>query len=140
MDKLGIECMNFVCKEVFVALATFSIERSTQFYRTLLAIAPTQEIPGVYAEFLLPGLKLGLFAPQATHRDEFMPTGGTMSLCLEVAQLEAAIAQVQAAHAALPDADMARHPTGAITTVFHGREVYAYDPDGNRLILHEART
>ncbi|MEO1144734.1 MAG: VOC family protein [Cyanobacteria bacterium J06638_22] len=131
--------MNLVCKEAFVALATCSIERSTQFYRTLLAIAPTQEIPGVYTEFLLPGLKLGLFAPKATHRDEFAPTGGAMSLCLEVAQLETAIAQIQAAHAALPDADMGRHSIGEITTASHGREVYAYDPDGNRLILHEAR-
>jgi len=132
--------MNLVYKEAFLALATLHIERSTQFYCTLLAIAPIQEIPGIYAEFLLPGLKLGLFSPKAAHRTEFMTAGGAMSLCLEVAQLEAAIAQVQAAHAALADANVTLPPIGEITTASHGREVYAYDPDGNRLILHEARS
>ena len=29
-------------------------------------------------------------------------------------------------------------PQGQITTASHGREIYAYDPDGNRLILHQS--
>ena len=31
-----------------------------------------------------------------------------------------------------------RQPYGEITIASHGRECYAYDPDGNRLILHES--
>jgi hypothetical protein len=29
-------------------------------------------------------------------------------------------------------------PPGEITTASHGREIYAYDPNSNRLILHES--
>lgn len=131
--------MNLGLKEVFVVLATPQIERATRFYGALFAIAPHQEIPGVYSEFRLPGLKLGLFSPHADHQAEFAAGGGAMSLCLEVASLEQAIAQVQAAQATLAASDRATvPPLGAITTASHGREVYAYDLDGNRLILHEA--
>ncbi|MGL4621884.1 MAG: VOC family protein, partial [Chroococcidiopsis sp.] len=30
-------------------------------------------------------------------------------------------------------------PLGQIVTASHGREIYAYDPDGNRIILHQAK-
>jgi len=133
--------MDFLCKEVFLALATSHLERATQFYSRVFAIAPTQKIPGVYAEFRLPGLKLGLFSPKAAHLPEFAQGRGAMSLCLEVAQLEGAIAQVHAAYEVLPESDRATiPPTGEIITASHGREVYVYDPDGNRLILHEAHS
>ena len=29
-------------------------------------------------------------------------------------------------------------PPGEISTASHGQEIYAYDPDGNRLILHQS--
>jgi len=51
-----------------------------------------------------------------------------MSLCLEVADLEGAIAHLT---------QLGYPPSGAIITASHGREVYAYDPDGNWLILHQ---
>lgn len=133
--------MDLECKEVFLALATPYIERAVHFYRVLFAIAPTQEVPGVYAEFSLPGLKLGLFSPKATHLHEFAQGRGAMSLCLEVSHLEAAIAQVAAAYTDLPEGDrVSPLPVGEMIVASHGREVYAYDPDGNRLILHEARS
>jgi hypothetical protein len=52
-----------------------------------------------------------------------------MSLCLEVANLDQAIARLT--HLGYP-------PPGPILTASHGREIYAYDHDGNRLILHQA--
>jgi hypothetical protein len=53
-----------------------------------------------------------------------------MSLCVEVADLDAAIARLVA---------IGYPPPGDMLTASHGREIYAYDPDGNRLILHEAK-
>jgi hypothetical protein len=52
-----------------------------------------------------------------------------MSLCLEVSDLEDAIAHITA---------LGFPPPGEILTASHGREIYAYDPDGNRLILHQS--
>jgi hypothetical protein len=31
-------------------------------------------------------------------------------------------------------------PPGEIITASHGREIYTYDPAGNRLILHQGRS
>ena len=52
-----------------------------------------------------------------------------MSLCLEVVSLEDSIDRL--AHLGYP-------PRGPITIASHGREIYADDPDGNRLILHQS--
>jgi hypothetical protein len=52
-----------------------------------------------------------------------------MSLCLEVTDLENAIAHVTA---------LGYPPPGEIITGSHGREIYAYDPDRNRLIIHQS--
>ncbi len=51
-----------------------------------------------------------------------------MSLCLEVSNLEDAIAHLKT---------LGYPPPGNISIASHGREIYAYDPDGNRLILHQ---
>ena len=89
-------------------------------------------IPAVYAEFQLPGLRLGLFRPKSAestpppHRDR-APVDG-MALCLEVADLDQAIAQINA---------LGYPPTSAIAIASHGREVYATDPYSNPLILHQ---
>jgi hypothetical protein len=52
-----------------------------------------------------------------------------MSLCLEVASLEDSIDKLT---------QLGYPPLAQITTASHGREIYAYDPDGNRLILHQS--
>lgn len=41
--------------------------------------------------------------------------------------------------ASRPHTPLTRQLYGEITIASHGRECYAYDPDGNRLILHEAK-
>jgi predicted enzyme related to lactoylglutathione lyase len=122
--------MTLRCRAVFVALADCDRGTLKAFYQALFGQEPSAEIPQIYAEFNLPGLRLGLFNPQETHRDEFVSSSsGGISLCLEVEDLEKAIAHTT--HLGYP-------PPGQIRQASHGREIYAYDPCGNRLILHES--
>jgi predicted enzyme related to lactoylglutathione lyase len=114
---------------IFVALADSEQEELVQFYRALFG-EPIAYIPHRYAEFQLAGLRLGIFQPSKDHQAEFSASSsGSMSLCIEVEQLEAAIDRFTA---------LGYAPTGEIVTASHGREIYVYDPRGNRLILHEA--
>ncbi len=119
------------CSDAWVTLAASDWSAAVAFYEGLFARAPERLIPGVYAEFCLTGgLRLGIFCPQASNRAEFATSAGSgLSLCLEVADLEAAIARLQA---------LGYPPPGEIATASHGREIYAYDPAGNRLILHQS--
>jgi predicted enzyme related to lactoylglutathione lyase len=133
-------------KQIFVVLAEPATaephaEPTSQlvaFYQGLFQQAPSVCQPG-YAEFTLPGLRLGIFRPKAAHQAEFQAKSqvekqggaGSISLCLEVAQLEAAIERLRS---------LGYPPTGEVVVASHGREIYAYDPAGNRLILHEAKT
>ena len=126
-----------------MTLAATDFERSLQFYRALLKQDPTSQISNIYAEFTIVGLRLGIYKPRATERSSFFITQENLtqenvtqednlsfpilSLCLEVEDLEAAIA-----HLAQLDCSL-----GEIITAPHGQEVYAYDPDGNRLIFFQ---
>ncbi|MBC7970367.1 MAG: VOC family protein [Verrucomicrobia bacterium] len=139
--------MSLRCTTALLTLATPHFAALTQFYSQLLNQQPAVLRPNVYAEFHLPGLKLGIFRPKETphSRSDFggsaqsnaeltskpLPTPHSptsMSLCLEVENLEGAIAHLT---------QLGYPPPGAIITASHGREVYAYDPDGNWLILHQ---
>ena len=121
--------MVFQCTAAFVTLASINIEELVLFYTQLLR-QPKLYIPNVYAEFQLPGLKLAIFKPKHTNQSEFENTfKSRMSLCLEVTNLENAIAHITA---------LGYPPPGEILTVSHGREIYAYDPDRNRLIIHQS--
>ena len=126
----------------FVTLATPSLAVLVRFYQAFLQQEPRSYVPGVYAEFLLGSLRLALFQPKAQHQAEFaQPAGAAFSLCLEVPQLEGAIAQFQAAYTDIAHEAGLQPPTPRLSAIFsasHGREVYAYDPDGNRLILHQS--
>jgi predicted enzyme related to lactoylglutathione lyase len=123
--------MSLRCSAVFVALAEQDGNMLRTFYQALFQQEPSIDIPQVYTEFQLPGVRLGLFNPKAAHRAEFdASSSGGMSLCLEVEDLEAAIAQLT---------NLGYPPPGGVQSVSHGREIYAYDPCGNRLILHESR-
>ena len=84
-------------------------------------------MPERYAEFVLPALKLALFKP--SDGQEFVGPAGSMSLCLEVTDLESAIATLK---------DLGHSPPGDVIDASHGQEIYAYDPAGNRLILHQS--
>ncbi|HAZ44592.1 MAG TPA: glyoxalase [Cyanobacteria bacterium UBA11369] len=117
------------CTDAFVTLASVDVERLVKFYSELLGKNPQNYIHNAYAEFHLPGLRLGIFKPRETHRQEFEGKRGSMSLCLEVKDLEDTIAHLTA---------IGYPAAGEIITASHGREIYAYDPDGNRLILHQS--
>lgn len=114
--------------EIFVAIAADPWLEVVNFYQALLSCEPTTYSKNHYAEFQSDGLKLGIFQPSPQHRTEFAPAAGALSLCLEVENLEKAIATIQTLGGTVqPD----------ITQASHGRECYAYDPVGNRLILHQ---
>ncbi len=124
-----------VFQSAFVTLASVNLEDQVEFYSAFLAIAPQPNTP-TYAEFHLPGLRLAIFRPKEDNATEFVAAvrqtamSGTMSLCIEVSNLDEAIARLDA---------MGYAPPGEILHASHGKEIYAYDPDGNRLILHQRR-
>jgi predicted enzyme related to lactoylglutathione lyase len=123
--------MTFQYTAAFITLAAAEIETLTSFYTQLLTEEPKPYSPNVYAEFQLTGLRLGIFKPKEDHRSEFKnPANSGMSLCLEVDDLEAAIAHLTS---------LGYPPPGEITLASHGREIYAYDPEGNRLILYQSK-
>ncbi len=121
--------MVFQYTEALVTIASINFADLVNFYTKLLNKQPFSLIPNVYAEFQLPGVRLGIFQPQKNHISEFANSANSqISLCLEVSNLEQAIAHL---------ANLGYPPPGEISTASHGREIYAYDPDGNRLILHQ---
>ena len=112
-----------------MALASENYERWVGFYGELRDQSARLYQRDRYAEFQLPGLKLAIFKPKADQTAQFVAaSNGAMSLCLEVTDLAGAIARLT---------DLGYAPPGPVLTASHGREVYAYDPDGNRLILHQ---
>ncbi|MDB9528739.1 VOC family protein [Oscillatoria sp. CS-180] len=119
------------CKEAYIALATQRLQASVDFYRAVLKSDPAVWVSQSYAEFWIAGLKLALFQPRPSNREFSNSTGSKMSLCIEVEDLDAAIAHLSS---------LGHAPPGPIMTASHGREIYAYDPDGNRLILHQAQS
>ncbi len=128
--------MAFQISAAFLTIARTSassdFDRLVDFYKGLCAQEPKPFLPKVYAEFHLPGLRLGIFRPKDSHSTEFNNSAhSSMSICLEVARLEEAIEHLKT---------LGYPPQGEIMTASHGREIYAYDPAGNRLILHQALT
>jgi hypothetical protein len=122
--------MVFQCTTAFVTLASVNVAKLVLFYSQLFVQEPKRYIPNVYAEFQLPGLRLAIFKPKETNQSEFKNgVKSGMSLCLEVSDLAEAIAHLNA---------IGYPPPGNILTASHGREIYAYDPDRNRLILHQS--
>ncbi|AMW27590.1 VOC family protein [Arthrospira platensis] len=119
------------CHAAVVTISTPNLAKLSQFYSDLLGMGPHIYIEGVYAEFQLPGLQLGIFEPRGGDRQEFSSPGGAMSLCLQVCYLEKAIENL---------VELGYPPPGEIITASHGREIYAYDPCGNRIILYESQT
>jgi len=119
--------MNY--QTAFITLASVNLEKLVNFYEAILEQSPDPYLPNKYAEFQLQGgLKLGIFQPKPAHQSEFsQPEKSAMSLCIELADLDSAIAQLSS---------LGYPPPGEVVTASHGKETYAYDPDGNRLILH----
>ncbi|MEB3213125.1 MAG: VOC family protein [Leptolyngbyaceae bacterium] len=122
--------MPLECRDAFVALAATEFDASVKFYQDVFGDSPRPYLTNRYAEFHLPGMKIGLFKPQDSHIHEFSRSAGAgLSLCVEVTDLEGAIAHIQ---------HLGYETPSLIHTASHGREAYVYDPGGNRIILHEA--
>ena len=119
-------------KTAFLTIATADSEHLAAFYCQLLGQQPSSYIPQVYAEFKLTELRLAIFQPQLDCLSEFADSNHSgMSICLEVDNLEKAIADLT---------KMGYPPPGQIKFASHGQEIYAYDPEGNRLILHQSNS
>ncbi|HIK46757.1 MAG TPA: glyoxalase [Leptolyngbyaceae cyanobacterium M65_K2018_010] len=113
----------------YLTLASLQVDRLVDFYAALLQQDPVSWVPSRYGEFHLEGLRLVLFKPRADQVGEFQSRRpGQCSLCCEVSDLEQAIAHLD---------QLGYPPPGPILEAPHGAEVYAYDPDGNRLILYQ---
>jgi hypothetical protein len=122
--------MVFYYTDAILTIATLDNDKLVNFYSDFLDKKPISFIPNVYAEFQLTGMRLDIFQPKKTHNSEFQTSAKSkMSLCLEVNNLEDAIAHLT---------NLGYPPPGEIAIASHGREIYAYDPDGNRLILHQS--
>lgn len=132
-----------------MTLSARNFAQSVAFYQQLLQRESTIFLPDRYAEFQLPDLRLGIFKPKQEGESEKWESGGVgeiianreplpvncqpsaygFSLCLEVENLEEAIAHLT---------QLGYPPHGEIITASHGREIDACDPEGNWLILHQA--
>ncbi|MBE9044205.1 VOC family protein [Pleurocapsales cyanobacterium LEGE 10410] len=122
--------MNFNFSDVFVTIATKELQTLVDFYSQLLQKQPSVYSPSVYAEFELDRLRLGIFQPKLESQQEFNNLSGSLSLCIEVENLSQAIACLT---------DLGYPPPGEIIEASHGKEIYAYDPANNRLILHQSK-
>ena len=117
----------------WVTIAAQDFERSQDFYKQLLGKEPDRTLGPVdrpiYAEFQLNGLRFGIYRPQPGHSAPISSQrSNPMSICFQVKNLEQAITHL---------ASIGFPVAGTILTPRHGREVYAADPDGNRLILYQ---
>jgi predicted enzyme related to lactoylglutathione lyase len=117
-------------KSIFVTIATSKLDVLVQFYTNLIGREPESYIPQIYAEFQLTNLRLGIFQPKEAQSQEFDKGKSPISLCFEVSELESAIAHIS---------KLGYPPPGKIMNASHGREIYAYDPDGNRIILYQSK-
>lgn len=123
--------MPFKCTNAFVTLATDNLSQLVYFYTKLWQQEPQIYRENVYAEFQLFDLRLGIFQPSKSNKALFANSQNSkMSLCFEVEDLTGAIAHLT---------NIGCPPPGKVVTASHGQEMYAYDPDGNRLIWHQAK-
>jgi predicted enzyme related to lactoylglutathione lyase len=113
----------------FVTLAAPQWERSIAFYSQLLNQEPHGLQADRYGAFDLGSWKLAIYRPK---REELEPPGTypALSLCFQVPDLDETLTHL---------AKLNLDPPGPIQAASHGREVYLYDPDGNRIILYEPR-
>jgi predicted enzyme related to lactoylglutathione lyase len=114
-----------------VTIAAIDFDRLLAFYSVLLQQAPQPHQPHVYGGFKIAGIDLGIFQPKASNNQEFAgQTPGAVSLCLSVDNLEKVLEHL---------ATNGYPQTSTVLNASHGRECYIYDPDGNRIILHQGQ-
>lgn len=102
---------------VLVSIATADLARLEAFYTALFKAPPQFWQGDRYCEYHVANLRLGLYS---SNNSRFVTVASAMSLCVQVAELEPWLT-----------------PDMVVKTASHGREVEVYDPDGNRIVLHE---
>ena len=121
--------MTLTYNRAYIAIAALDITKTIDFYSKLLQLKPENYIPNVYAEFDCQQFRLAIFQPKIDNIAEFNNSKGSgLSICLEVVDLEAAIAFL---------IEIGYPTSGDIVTASHGQEIYVYDPSGNRIILYQ---
>ncbi len=117
-----------------VTIAAIDFDRLLAFYSVLLQQSPQPYQPNVYGGFKVAGVDLGIFQPKAGSKEfapqTAQPISGAVSLCLSVDNLEKALEHL---------ATNGYPQTSTVLNASHGRECYIYDPDGNRIILHQGQ-
>lgn len=121
--------MGFSYTDTFLTIAADDIQSLVDFYSELFQLQPSVYLPPTYAEFQLKKLRIGIFKPKQEHQQQFANPSSSISICLEVENLDMAIADLT---------NMGYPPLGEIREAYHGKEIYAYDPGQNRLILHQS--
>jgi len=117
-------------KKILVTIGAEKIEECLKFYEKLLGVSPRVYQASLYAEFDLEGFILGIFKPRAPEEKEFSNLGRNsgLSICLEVENLELAIIHLT---------ELGYPPNSPIKSGSTLRELYIYDPAGNRIILYQ---
>jgi predicted enzyme related to lactoylglutathione lyase len=125
--------MGLTNRRVWVTIGVTDFGRVCQFYQQLFEQAPIAIMPNQYAEFAIADLRIGIYRSRLAEQATIAPSSlaqpfPPISLCIEVADLTAAINHLT---------QLGYPPPGEIITAPHGQEIYAYDPEGNRLILYQ---
>jgi len=124
--------LSYTIETIWLTIDAENVEELVAFYTQILKQSPHLHNPDRYAEFRLSQLRLGIFKPHSGHIQEFssdaFPAKTSLSLCLQVPNLEQARLKCQEAGAVLSPETI---------EASHGREQYIYDPLGNRIILFE---
>ncbi len=120
------EIKEMIYTNAFLTLATNQWQRAVDFYGHLLAQSPQAVQPNRFAAFDLQGLRLAIYCPKVEEKI-LLPTYPALSICLQVPSLAQSLIHLQ---------NLNLDP-GTVQTSSHGREVYLYDPDGNRIIIYE---
>jgi predicted enzyme related to lactoylglutathione lyase len=121
--------MAFGIRRSRVTIAAADWLRTVQFYESLLQLSPQGLLPDRYAEFRLPDMTIVLYFPKLEERsDAAALTHPSLSLCLYVDSLDAAIDHLRSSNMAMPE---------SVQYSSHGQEIYIYDPNGNRIILYQ---
>ena len=113
----------------YIAIASTNITKTVDFYSKLLQLKPEKYAPNIYAEFVYNHLRLAIFKPKIDNNTEFNNSQGSgMSICLEVDNLEYTIAFLKS---------IGYPSDNDVMASSHGKELYIYDPSGNRIILYQ---
>jgi predicted enzyme related to lactoylglutathione lyase len=115
-------CSRFL--SILMSIPTPNLPQLRQFYQDLLQVTPLVVLGEKYVEFELLGARLALYHQRSEQNLQVHPEG-SISLCLQVTSLEAMLKSFEP------------QSISEVRVAFHGREVDIWDPDGNRIVLHE---